>query len=66
MATLPSIEVGTWHPLRNTGPVHNTGRMALREMYRIRMRFRDLRVRTRDPGLEIVSSSDSANLSRNP
>ena len=42
-------------PLGGTGPVFNYGRIGLREMYQTRMRFRDLKVWERNPGVEVVS-----------
>jgi hypothetical protein len=41
-------------PLINTGPVFDYGRIGLRLMYGTRMRFRDLAVWTRDPGVEVL------------
>jgi hypothetical protein len=41
-------------PFINNGPVLNFGRIGLRVMYKTRMRFRDLKVWNRDPGVEIV------------
>ncbi len=41
-------------PLINSGPVFNYGRVGLRLMYQTRMRFRDVKIWTRDPGLEIA------------
>ena len=41
-------------PLNNNGPVFNYGRVGLRLMYQTRMRFRDMKIWTRDSGLEIV------------
>jgi hypothetical protein len=41
-------------PLINTGPVFDYGRVGLRLMYGTRMRFRDLAIWTRNPGVEIL------------
>ncbi len=44
--------------LANTGPIFNYGRIGLRLMYQTRMRFRDLRVWTKNPGLEIMPARE--------
>lgn len=41
-------------PLINMGPVYSFGRVGLRLMYDTRMRFRNLKVWNRNPGVEVV------------
>lgn len=44
-------------PFSNNGPDFNFGRIGFRQMYQTRLRYRDLQVWTRNPGVEVVSQS---------